>query len=763
MQEFLNYGFSGLTTAAIFAIAASGLVLTYTTTGVFNFAHGAMAMVAAFSYWEMRFGWNWPAPLALAVCLLVLGPVFGALLELVIMRRLEGTSDTTKLVVTLSVLLALLGLALWVWDPNKARPMRRFWEGSVVTIANVRLPYHQVACLVIGVLVAIGLRLLLYRTRVGVAMRACVDDRSLAMLNGARPTNVAMLSWAVGSALAALAGVLIAPTLQLSALPLTLLVIDAYAAAIIGRLRSLPMTVVGALILGLANDYGIGYVTRINRGSQYITGLIAALPVIILFIVLLLLPQSRLRGHRALRTREVANMPTWPGALAFAGVVVAGTLMVSEVVAKADLFNLTRVWGIGIIALSMIPLVGYAGQISLCQLTFGGIGMVVVAHLGAHGNPLAYVWAAVIAGAVGAVVALPALRLSGIYLALSTGAFAVLMDRWIFQLPAFTIFGHKFDLFQAGSLTVNSPKFLGLNVSGAKAFFVFGSVLFGLFSLVVVAIRKSDYGQRLLALKDSPAACATLGLNPTFTRLSVFAVSAAIAGVGGAVYGGALHAVDAQTLDFFTGLAILMLMVIGGVTTLGGALFTGMFLGAPVIANVFPSLRQLSTVVVGVAGIGLGKNPNGFIVNDIRPRWNVFLKEREVLGGVIVALVGAWVLRMVHVLDSWPYAIVTIVILAVAPEIGRLVHARRTAQAAAAEPVATERPAAIPPELEEGEALPSLIPELDAVGAATVAQRLSGPLEWLGVTQPFRDEDVELIDRVLAVPELRYGRSNGAP
>src|SRR3954447_19721280 len=97
MHEFLSYGISGLTTAAIFAIAASGLVLTYTTTGVFNFAHGAMAMVGAFVYWELRFGWGWPTWLALIVTVLVVAPAFGAFLEVVIMRGLEGTSETTKL------------------------------------------------------------------------------------------------------------------------------------------------------------------------------------------------------------------------------------------------------------------------------------------------------------------------------------------------------------------------------------------------------------------------------------------------------------------------------------------------------------------------------------------------------------------------------------------------------------------------------------------------------------------------------------------
>ena len=102
MQLLWTYIVSGLTTAAIYAIAATGLVLTYTTTGVFNFAHGGVGMMAAFTYWQLRFGWNWPAPVALIVVLFILAPLTGMLLEWLMMRRLDGTSDTTKLVVTLA-------------------------------------------------------------------------------------------------------------------------------------------------------------------------------------------------------------------------------------------------------------------------------------------------------------------------------------------------------------------------------------------------------------------------------------------------------------------------------------------------------------------------------------------------------------------------------------------------------------------------------------------------------------------------------------
>jgi branched-chain amino acid transport system permease protein len=738
VREFINFGFSGLTTAAIYAIAASGLVLTYTTTGVFNFAHGAIGMVAAFTYWEMRFGWGWPAPVAFVVCLLVLAPLFGVLLEVGIFKRLEGTSDVTKLVVTIALMLGLFGAANWIWSPSKDRPSRTFYQGHVVKIIGVRLSYHEVTVLVVALLVAVGLRMLLYRTRVGVSMRASVDDRSLATLNGARPARIAMLSWAVGVMLAALAGILIAPTLQLSQYSLTLLIIDAYAAAVIGRLRSLPMTFVGALILGLANDYALGYVSRIHTAEQYFQILIPSIPVIVLFIALLILPQARLRGVRLQRTREIARMPTWWGSLFFCAVVVMGTVVVATVVSDADLVNLQRIWGIAIIGLSLIPLVGFGGQISLCQLTFAVIGMIVVAHVGGH-TPLAWLWAALITGFVGGLIALPALRLQGIYLALSTAAFAVFCDRSIFQFPAFTIFGHRFDLFQAGSLTVNRPRLFGLGVEGFKAYFIFGAVVFCIMALIVVAIRRGRFGHRLLAMKDSPAAVSTLGLNVTFTKFAVFSTSAAMAGIGGALYGGALHAVDGMAVDFFAGLAIIMLMVIAGIDSLGAAVFAGFFLGAPVLQNVFPSLKQLSTVLVGFAGIGLGMNPNGFIANNMRPQWDVLLEEPAVIVGLIGTLLALWGLRLGHVINNWTFAIVSIGLAAVTPPIGGVIHQRRLARAAGAGGEVKERPATV-------------------------------PLEWLGITAPYRPEDIAKMDRVLdlkPLPEERVpvaqGGSDGPP
>src|SRR5437660_5036324 len=216
MSDFLAYTVAGLCTAAIFAIAASGLVLTYTTTGVFNFGHGAIGMLGAFTYWQLHVEWGLPEVAAFAIVLLVIAPLFGALLELGIMRRLVGTAEATQLVVTISLLAASVGLAQWLWSPDESHTLNHFWEGNVVSIGSVNVTWHSVFALIVAMLVALALRLLLFRTRAGMTMRAAVDDRKLTMLNGARPGQSAMLAWAIGCSLAALSGILAAPDQGLS-------------------------------------------------------------------------------------------------------------------------------------------------------------------------------------------------------------------------------------------------------------------------------------------------------------------------------------------------------------------------------------------------------------------------------------------------------------------------------------------------------------------------------------------------------------------
>jgi branched-chain amino acid transport system permease protein len=603
VSEFLTFTIVGLTTGAVYAVAASGLVVTYTTSGIFNFAHGAMGMVAAFLYWELRVNQHWPAPFALIAVILVIAPVAGALIERFLMRGLHDATFVTSLVVTIGLMLGLVGLANTIWEPESRQLPEFFGRESGFRIVDAFVSWHQVITVAVAITVAFVLRFILYRARIGVAMRAQVDDRNLAALNGGRPGRISMTSWAIGTSLAAVAGILLAPLLQLNVLVLTVLVVNAFAAAMVGRLKSLPQTFIGALVLGMAEAYAVGY---LPRGGVF-QNLKPAIPTLFLFLVLLALPEARLRGARFARAART-HAPSLRESLLGAGALVIGAYVLSDVVDDANLLRLGEALALGLIMLSLVPLTGYGGQVSLCQMTFAGLGAFTMVKLGTDGSPLALLAAAGLAAAVGAVVALPALRLQGLYLALATMAFAVMAENLFFSDSR--VFGG------AGTATVARIKLPGISFESERAYVMLLAVVFALVGTLVLALRRGPFGRRLAAMKDSPAACATLGLNLTVTKLAVFMLSAAIAGLGGALFGGLRQSAGQSDFIMFLSLPILLLVVIGGVTAVTGALLGGLMLSVlfQIIQESIPSLRDLVFLGTGLAGVILGRNPDGLSI-----------------------------------------------------------------------------------------------------------------------------------------------------
>jgi branched-chain amino acid transport system permease protein len=188
-----------------------GLVVTYTTSGIFNFAQGAIGMIGAFLYWQFYQGYHWPSWLALVLVVFVITPLIGAVIEAAVVRRLENAPLEARLTVTIALLLLGIAIATVVWNPQVARFVPQFFRGHDLTIGGVVLSWHQLIVVGASVLAAGGLRLFFYRTRAGIATRAVVDDRELAALTGATPARYAQLGWAMGCSLASLAGILIAP------------------------------------------------------------------------------------------------------------------------------------------------------------------------------------------------------------------------------------------------------------------------------------------------------------------------------------------------------------------------------------------------------------------------------------------------------------------------------------------------------------------------------------------------------------------------
>jgi branched-chain amino acid transport system permease protein len=619
VEQFLQFTVVGLVTGAVYAIAASGMVVTYATSGIFNFAHGAIAMASAFLFWQLNIGWGLPWPAALILVVGVIAPLFGVLVERVVLRGLEGAPEVARVVVPVGLLFGLLALVPIIWKPRNRNIPPFFGAGKFEDLLGlgVNVTHQDLAIIVLAVVVAGGLRALLYGTRAGVAMRAVVDSRTLARLDGARPGRSSALSWALGCGLAALAGLLISE--QLDVLLLTLLVFNAYAAAVVGRLRSLPMTFVGAIVLGLAQAYAVGYMPNnpswLPDDVDLKTPMITAVPVVMLFIVLLLLPHAPLRTAGVQRSREAVGKPTMRRSMIGMGALVVVTGLGAMTLSDGDAISWGKALGYAIVMLSLVPLTGYAGQISLAQMSFAGLGAYAVATWGGGGNPLGLVAAAVLAAVVGALVALPALRLSGIYLALATFAFAVFMDKVVFNQRA---------LFESGSKSVDRPALGPVSFESNQAYLVLLALMFAVLGLFVVWLRLGPLGRRLQAMKDSPAACATLGMSLTRTKLLVFMISAAIAGIGGAALAGLSEVAQPSQFEVLAGLPVLLLAVAGGIAMVSGSLLGGFFLALfAIVPGWIPEgweiagiearelVENLLLVMPALLGISLGRNPNG--------------------------------------------------------------------------------------------------------------------------------------------------------
>jgi branched-chain amino acid transport system permease protein len=613
-----------LTAGAIYAIAASGLVVTYTTSGVFNFAQGAIGMIMAFLYWEVRIHHGWPAWIAVVFVVLIVAPLFGAFVDWSLMRRLAATPLVVQLVVTIGLMFFLMGLAATIWDENSlAPPLPEFLaDKHGIDIGDVVLTWHRFITIVVAIVVAVFLRFLLYRSRTGVAMRAVVDDRELAALHGVRPGRVSSLAWALGSSMAAIAGILLAPSVGLRVDVLTLFIVDAFAAAIIGRLRSLPWTFVGGVIIGVTQSFALNFLQWGGRWGTAST----AIPAVILFVALLALPEARLEVGRLVPKYRVPRLPKLGRSIAGLTVLVLVVVMIAQLgdLDATNLRRLTLALITALIMLSLVPLTGWAGQISLAQITFVGVGAYAMAIVAGDaqswlgpGNPLGLVVAAAAAVPFGVLMALPALRLQGLYLALASMAFAVMAIPLFFAQP---------EILGTDGRKLATPRFFGIDFDDPANFVVLAAVAFAVVGLFVVWLRRGRFGRRLLAVRDSAAASATVGVDVVWTKLLVFALAAAMAGFAGALLGTFRGTVGSSDFAMLLGIPFLLLLVVGGVGTVSGALIGGISTVLLLIVQDEVSfvvfgvsvLVALTRVGPGLAALGVARNPEG-VVTQFQP------------------------------------------------------------------------------------------------------------------------------------------------
>lgn len=624
MGDLLVFVLSGLVSGALYALLATGLVLSYSASGLFNFAHGATAYLCALTFYEVHSGLGWPAVPAALLVVCVLAPGLGWGLDRLMFRRLARVGETAQIVATIGLLVALPAAGLWAVEllGDAGAPVKpaenqfglagvgpspaRSWQ----LFDGVGVDSDQLITWVVTALVAVGLWVLMRHTRLGLRLRAAVDNRSLTELRGISADRLSSVAWMISSALAGLAGVLATPLLGLSAHDFTLFLFVSATAAVIGRFASVPLAFAGGLGLGVLQNLVAGYASF----AEGITGFRTAVPFLILFGGLLVLARrGRTAGTAA--SEGGAVPPDRPAGAPWArrwGVwaVAAGALALAFYTVTTPFWSglLAQGLALGLVFMSFTVVTGLGAMVSLAQGTFVTGAALVAGLLMSRGWPFVAALAVgtCAAAVLGAVVALPALRLGGRTLALATLALAFLADQVLFQM--------RWLRNGDAGWSIPRPVFGPVDLGDDRALGVALVVLTAVCAAALSALRNSPSGRAMLAVRSAPEAAMASGVSVLRTKLLLFTVSAGLAGFGGVLLASYNTRITATDFTAMTGLVWLAVVVAAGVRRPQYAVVAGLvFAVAPrVLSEWATQSAHLPVILFGLAGLALANDPDGY-------------------------------------------------------------------------------------------------------------------------------------------------------
>ncbi|WP_405542348.1 ATP-binding cassette domain-containing protein [Streptomyces phaeochromogenes] len=622
MADLLGFVLSGLVSGALYALLATGLVLSYSASGLFNFAHGATAYLCALAFYELHSGFGWPAVPTAVLLVCVAAPALGWGLDRLMFRKLARVGETAQIVATIGLLVALPALGLWIVElledagasvkpaenqfglPGVGPSPARSWQLT----DGVGIDSDQLITWVATAVVAVGLWILMRHTPLGLKLRAAVDDRSLVELRGLSADRLSSIAWMLSSALAGLAGVLATPLLGLSAHDFTLFLFVSATAAVLGRFVSIPLAFAGGLGLGVLQNLVAGYAGFAER----ITGFRTAVPFLILFAGLLLLTRrSRTAGTAAVDAPPVdylagrSRLRRW-GPWATAAVLLAVAFYTVTTPFWSGI--LAQGLALSLVFVSFTVVTGLGAMVSLAQATFVTGAALVAGLLMSHGWP--FVAAAAVgtcaAAVLGALVALPALRLGGRSLALATLALAFLADQVLFQI----------GWLRNGDTgwSIPRPVFGPVDLNDDRAFGVALLVLVTAAVAALSALRGSPSGRAMLAVRSAPAAAMASGVSVVRTKLVLFTLSAGLAGFGGVMYASYNTRVTATDFTAMTGLIWLAVVVAAGLRRPQFAVVAGLVyaLVPHLVSDYVTESVHLPVILFGLAGLALANDPDGY-------------------------------------------------------------------------------------------------------------------------------------------------------
>ncbi|MHB1712762.1 MAG: branched-chain amino acid ABC transporter permease [Acidimicrobiales bacterium] len=634
MEHFVGFAIPGIPYGCTYAIVAVGLVLTYQATGVFNFAFGAQAYTSAFIYTKLVQNDHLPIWLAFLLSVVVLAPALGLIFDRYLFRKIPNTNTTAKLVIGLSLFVGIPAvLPVLFGSQNLYSSPSILFNPDTVYFRFAGTPINGIylSSVVVTAVVLVALVALMKFTNLGLQMRGAVESRRLVQLDGVNAGRVVGAAWAISSLLAGLAGVLLAPIYgQLQAQDYATLLVAAFAAAAWAGLRSLPIAALVGILMGVADLVLQGY---LPASSSLSAAVLPSLPFIVLVAALLLVPgMQRIDDTKdpmasvdpppppttaALRAPQLSRIirPAWYVLLA--GFAVSMLTWMPK--AWENVFNSGLAFST--IFLSITLITGLGGQLSLCQATLAGVGAFTAAQLANHLglNLLAgAVVGAGLAAVVAVVLALASLRLKGLGLALMTIAAALFFDNSVFTQTSVS---------SGQALTVQS-KWLGFGIldTNGHALFILGMMVLVTCVVVVLLVSSGTTGRYLSAMRGSEMAAAGLGINLTWQRILVFALSGAVAGLGGTLLTIQQQSVNAAQFNYQLSLAFVVIVITTGVSTVEGAIQAGF--GFVVIQQLLTFLparfggNSLTFVFFAIGALTYAAHPEGILEFQKR-RWTM--------------------------------------------------------------------------------------------------------------------------------------------
>lgn len=578
-----------------YGLLAVGLVIVYRTSRIINFAHGEIGAFAAAIFGFVVVQWQFPYWVAFPAAL-AMGGAVAAMTEATVVRRLRNAPRLMTIVATLGVGQFLLLLGFTINDQAGAGHIYPQPAGLPdFIIGGLRVSPAYSGMLILSPLLLVALAIFLKRSRFGVAIRCASANADTARMVGIFASRMSSLAWALAGVAAAFTAILTQPTrgfITVESFGPSLLLM-ALAAAVLARMTSIPIAAVSGL--------GIGLLEQLLKWNYPAGGSVELMLLVLILVALLLQKQHGSREEEKGSWASVQAIRPLPEELrslwllrsvgSIVGIfTLAIAVLLPLMITHSAAISLTVIFAFAIVALSIGVITGLGGQLTLGQFAFAGVGAVVSYHVSMRIGwfPLAFLYAGLVAALVALLVGLPALRIRGLLVTVTTLAFAV-------AAPA-ALLSHEWLL--GDGVDPGRPIVFGRTLDTGKGYYFIGLLVLVVVIVLVRNVRNSGLGRLLVAVRDNEDAARSFTVPATSVKMQGFMFAGFIAGLGGAMYGHTFSLIGETTFPITASIDVAKIAVIGGISMLAGPLIGALFVMG------LPTFIPLGTAALAATSFG---------------------------------------------------------------------------------------------------------------------------------------------------------------